>query len=87
MRREASWRNQGITMKDGTLLTYERFLKDAKRGCKFKFLGDCAGALNADHDHKTGFYRLPLCVHHNQALGKLGDYPKTLRRIIKILEK
>jgi hypothetical protein len=85
-RRESSWRSIGIITEDGNTLTYKKFKRDSKKGCKFKFLGNCYGTLGADHDHETGLYRGPLCLNHNHALGKLGDSPKNLRKLAKILE-
>lgn len=77
-KKESEWRRQGIIG-----LTYEIWQKDIERGCMFKFLGRCAGLLCADHE--SGQYRGPLCVHHNRALGKLGDSTKTLKQCIEIL--
>jgi recombination endonuclease VII len=81
MNRERGWRNQGIIG-----VTYKLWKRDSKRGCGFKFLGNCAGMLGADHDHETGKYRGALCVRHNWALGALGDTSEKLARIAKILK-
>ena|ERR1700693_3088943 len=83
---ELRWRIYGIILNSGAFLTWARFQRDLKKGCGLKFLGNCAGLMGADHDHETGLYRGPLCLNHNHALGKLGDSPKSLKRIIQILE-
>ena len=85
--RERSWHANGVVLRDGSPLTWERFQQDAKSGCKLKFLGNCSGELGADHDHETGFYRGPLCDNHNRGLGRFGDTPKSLRLVAKILEE
>ena len=81
LKKESNWRRQGI---EG--LTLEKWESDCRNGCMFSFLGACGGRLCADHDHETKQYRGPLCVHHNRALGKLGDTTKTLRICADILE-
>lgn len=39
-----------------------------------------------DHDHETGAFRGWLCNCCNNALGKFGDCPRTLRRALAYLE-
>lgn len=78
----AGWRRQGIIG-----ITHKIWKRDLRKGCMFKFLNSCAGILSADHDHKTGCYRGPLCMLHNHALGKLGDSSIKLRQIARILEQ
>lgn len=41
--------------------------------------------LHLDHCHRTGRFRGQLCMHCNHALGKLGDDPERLQRMIKYL--
>lgn len=67
-------------------ITPEIWTRDSKKGCMFKFLGNCAGKLCADHDHETNYYRGPLCIRHNLTLGALGDSPKTLKLVAEVLE-
>jgi len=62
---ENQWKSRGIVD-----LTYEKFERDVKKqnglckicGCEMK-------KPNADHDHKTGKYRAPLCTPCNNGLG------------------
>jgi hypothetical protein len=85
--RESAWRKKGVLVEGGKPLTVKRFKHDSKNGCMLKKLGHCAGGLVADHDHETGLYRGPLCMHHNHALGKLGDTSRSLRYAADILDK
>ena len=81
-RREGQWRRRGMIG-----LTWEKWKRDEKKGCGLRFLGNCGGRIVPDHDQETGFYRGPLCDNHNRGLGRFGDTNKSLKRVIKVLER
>lgn len=79
-------RKYGITADD-----YETMLIGQGGGCAF-----CAKRpedqnrystyLHVDHDHETGRVRGLLCGSCNLALGRLGDSPDAIRRVLTYLE-
>lgn len=79
-------RRYGISADD-----YDRILAEQGGGCAF-----CGKRpeeqtrydefLHVDHDHVTGRVRGLLCDQHNLLLGRWGDDPALLRRVVAYLE-
>lgn len=72
---------------------YERMLLDQNHTCAICRKPERVGhkgkprRLSIDHDHVTGKIRGLLCVHCNQAIGKLRDSPDLLRAAAAYIER
>lgn len=89
--RARTWRNYGITNKDGskfTTMDYNRTFQIQGGTCKGCGVhqSELKRRLYADHDHATGFFRGLLCYKCNSILGWCNDKRETLQNLIAYLD-
>jgi hypothetical protein len=85
------FRVAGILNANGTQFTqldYDRAYQMQQGCCKGcgKHQSELGRRLDADHDHKTGFFRFLLCANCNRALGYGKDDPAILRQLADLVE-
>lgn len=79
---ECGWRfaRHGITQQK-----YQAILKRQNYCCPICHRNLIINKEAIDHDHRTGKVRGILCTNCNTALGKFGDSPNILRRVLEYL--
>lgn len=85
------FRHAGILNSDGTPFTnldYDRAYQVQQGRCAgcSRHQSELNRRLDADHDHKTGFFRFLLCANCNRALGYAKDSPTLLRKLAQMIE-
>lgn len=89
IRKEATWKRQGIVPKDNNWDSVWDILKEQNNCCAIcgKNENEFNRSLSLDHDHETGEPREFLCNNCNTALGKFEENIDILASAISYLKQ